>query len=273
MKVLCVQQNFPGQYLHLARHLGLQPEHQIVFITQRQEIELPGVRKIVYKPRRTISPQVHHYLRESEAVRLFVLVGIERDNWSLQELLASPGIEDMVERMSIFYRGGTAVFLLVIVCLGARASEAPPKPIVYLGGTLIDGTAAGAQMNMAVVIQGDRIVAVRPAEGFSPEQGQEVVDVRGKFLIPGLINTHVHVATLADARLAKAYLRRELYSGVTSVRDMAGDSRLLVELKREAEFDEIAAPDIDFVALMAGPEFFTDPRSHDAARSRSTMPQ
>lgn len=70
MKVLCVHQNFPGQYLHLARHLGLQPEHQIVFITQRQEIELPGVRKIVYKPRRTISPQVHHYLRESEAAVL-----------------------------------------------------------------------------------------------------------------------------------------------------------------------------------------------------------
>jgi glycosyltransferase involved in cell wall biosynthesis len=70
MKVLCVHQNFPGQYLHLARYLGTQPEHQVVFITQRKEVDLPGVRKIVYKPRRTISPQVHHYLRESEAAVL-----------------------------------------------------------------------------------------------------------------------------------------------------------------------------------------------------------
>jgi glycosyltransferase involved in cell wall biosynthesis len=70
MKVLCVHQNFPGQYLHLARYLGTQPEHQVVFITQRQEVDLPGVRKIVYKPRRTVSPQVHHYLRESEAAVL-----------------------------------------------------------------------------------------------------------------------------------------------------------------------------------------------------------
>ena len=70
MKVLCVHQNFPGQYLHLARHLGTQAEHQIVFITQRQDVDLPGVRKIVYKPRRTISPQVHHYLRDSEAAVL-----------------------------------------------------------------------------------------------------------------------------------------------------------------------------------------------------------
>lgn len=70
MKVLFVHQNFPGQYLHLARYLGARPEHQVVFITQRQDGELPGVRKIVYKPRRTISQQVHHYLRESEAAVL-----------------------------------------------------------------------------------------------------------------------------------------------------------------------------------------------------------
>lgn len=70
MKVLCVHQNFPGQYLHLVRHLGAIPEHQVVFITQRKDVELPGVRKIIYKPRRPISPQVHHYLRESEGAVL-----------------------------------------------------------------------------------------------------------------------------------------------------------------------------------------------------------
>jgi glycosyltransferase involved in cell wall biosynthesis len=70
MKVLCVHQNFPGQYLYLARHLGAQSEHQVVFITQRQDVVLPGVKKLVYKPRRTITPQVHHYLRESEAAVL-----------------------------------------------------------------------------------------------------------------------------------------------------------------------------------------------------------
>ena len=70
MRVLCVHQNFPGQYLHVVRHLASQPEHQVVFITQRKEVQLPGVKKILYKPRRTITPQVHHYLRESEAAVL-----------------------------------------------------------------------------------------------------------------------------------------------------------------------------------------------------------
>ena len=70
MKVLLVHQNFPGQYLHLARYLGATPGNQVVFITQRKEGELAGVKKIVYRPRRAATPQVHHYLRESEAAVL-----------------------------------------------------------------------------------------------------------------------------------------------------------------------------------------------------------
>lgn len=70
MKVLLVHQNFPGQYLHLARYLGATPGNQVVFITQRKEGELAGVKKLVYRPRRATTPQVHHYLRESEAAVL-----------------------------------------------------------------------------------------------------------------------------------------------------------------------------------------------------------
>jgi hypothetical protein len=70
MKVLFVHQNCPGQYLHLARHLGSIPGNQVVFITQRKDGAIPGVKKIVYRPRRTVTPQVHHYLREAEAAVL-----------------------------------------------------------------------------------------------------------------------------------------------------------------------------------------------------------
>ena len=115
---------------------------------------------------------------------------------------------------------------------GARAADVTSrKTVVYLGATLVDGTGAPAKANMAVVTRDERIIAVRSADGFAAEEGQEVVDVRDKFIIPGLVNTHVHLATLADPRIARAYLRRELYSGVTTVRDMAGDARLLAELK------------------------------------------
>ncbi|MGO9446916.1 MAG: glycosyltransferase family 4 protein [Thiobacillaceae bacterium] len=67
MKVLFVHQNFPGQYLHLARALGAHPGNEVVFITQREDASLPGVRNIVYKPHRVVTQNVHHYLRETEA--------------------------------------------------------------------------------------------------------------------------------------------------------------------------------------------------------------
>jgi hypothetical protein len=49
------------------------------------------------------------------------------------------------------------------------------------------------------------------------------------------------------------------------VRDMAGDIRLIAELKREAAQDEIISPDIYYAALMAGESFFADPRSQTAS--------
>ena len=67
MKILFVHQNFPGQYLHLAKHLGSLPGNEVIFITQRRDGALPGVRKIVYKPHRTVTKHVHHYLHETEA--------------------------------------------------------------------------------------------------------------------------------------------------------------------------------------------------------------
>ena len=67
MKILFVHQNFPGQYLHLARHLGAIPGNEVVFITQRRDATLPGVKNVVYQPQRSITPDIHHYLRDSEA--------------------------------------------------------------------------------------------------------------------------------------------------------------------------------------------------------------
>lgn len=52
MKTLLVHQNFPGQYLHLARHLGAQPGNEVVFLTQRKDGALPGAKKVVYAPKR-----------------------------------------------------------------------------------------------------------------------------------------------------------------------------------------------------------------------------
>lgn len=67
MKILFVHQNFPGQYLHLVRQLASIPGNEVVFLTQRTDATLPGVKKIVYRPQRPITTDVHHYLCDIEA--------------------------------------------------------------------------------------------------------------------------------------------------------------------------------------------------------------
>ncbi|NIE80513.1 glycosyltransferase [Asaia sp. As-1742] len=66
MRFLFVHQNFPGQFLHLVRHLHEQGDHEIVFISEANEGYLPGVRRVLYRQDRVVSPGTHPALRELE---------------------------------------------------------------------------------------------------------------------------------------------------------------------------------------------------------------
>jgi imidazolonepropionase-like amidohydrolase len=121
---------------------------------------------------------------------------------------------------------------------------------------------------MTVLLRGERIASVYPSGSRTLPTGAATKDLTGKYLIPGLMDAHVHI-TGGDAGMA-AYaplLRGLLLDGVTGLRDMAGDARVLAYLAREAAFDTLASPAIYYSALMAGPTFFyEDPRVPDASR-------
>lgn len=66
MRFLFLHSSFPGQFLHLSHYLG-SSGHQVAFLTLRDDAaELPGVRRVVYKPVRSPSVHTHHYLRGLE---------------------------------------------------------------------------------------------------------------------------------------------------------------------------------------------------------------
>lgn len=138
---------------------------------------------------------------------------------------------------------------------------------VYRHALLIDGTGQPPKSDMAVITDGERIVAVVPDKAITPAQlaGAREVDLRGKFLLPGLIDSHQHLATPPNRPEAERRLRRDLYSGITATRDMADDLRQVADLARAARVGEMPSPDIAYAALMAGPSFFVDPRTHAIA--------
>jgi imidazolonepropionase-like amidohydrolase len=159
-------------------------------------------------------------------------------------------------------------FALALAGTVDAEEKAAPSVTVYTHLTVIDGTGAPAAADMAIVVEGEQIKAVLPTAAFArePVPGATVVDLAGKFALPGLIDTHQHLGTTPNRRAAEAQLLRLVYGGVTAVRDMAGDGRFLADLSRAARLGEIPAPDIAFSALMAGPGFFKDPRTHAAAQ-------
>jgi len=108
---------------------------------------------------------------------------------------------------------------------------------VLTGATLIDGTGAAPVPDAAVVIDGDRITAAGPRAALSWPADAEVIDARGRTLIPGLIDAHDHLAShgygLAtrlglDEPASTAHLRtarvlaETLAMGYTTVRDAGG---------------------------------------------------
>jgi imidazolonepropionase-like amidohydrolase len=135
------------------------------------------------------------------------------------------------------------------------------SPAAYQGVTLIDVTGGPSRPDMTIVVDGGKFAAVAPSAEMTHIRGTRVVDVAGRYVIPGLVDSHQHIATPPDRAAAEAVLRRHVYSGVTVIRSMADDLRQVGDLARATLVGEIAGPDIVYAALMAGPEFFVDPRT------------
>ena len=136
--------------------------------------------------------------------------------------------------------------------------------LVLSHATVLDMIGAAPKPGMTLVLRAGRIAAIYP-DGSQPlpPDGTER-DVAGRFVLPGLIDAHVHLATSPSGReyrpRVEAQLKNALLGGVVAVRDMAGDARTLADLARALAAGDLTAPVIRYSAVMAGPGFFDDPR-------------
>ncbi len=130
-------------------------------------------------------------------------------------------------------------FTVALVCVNTVLAN--EGTLAFVGATIIDGTDSEPLPDSVLVVTDGRVRSVGPRAAVSIPEGAEVIDVSGKYLMPGMINAHGHVgATVglnANGEYSTENLIRQLglYAryGITTVNSLGGDEAAGFALRNE----------------------------------------
>ncbi|MEP6536441.1 MAG: amidohydrolase family protein [Bryobacteraceae bacterium] len=122
------------------------------------------------------------------------------------------------------------------VLLALLASALPAATVLIRDVTVIDVTGSGARPHLSVLVTGQKIVAVAPS--IPVPKGVAVINGKGKFLIPGLWDMHVHLWETEP--LFPLYIA----NGVTGVRDMGSDFTRTNQWRKNIAAGKLTGPKI-----------------------------
>jgi len=139
----------------------------------------------------------------------------------------------------------------------ALATSPASAELAITNVNLIDGNGGGPRAGMTVIVDGERIAQVRPAGSVKVPRGASRIDGTGKFLMPGLMDMHIHLigagqwrglpnppGVAVDRDAALSYLHGYLYDGVTSVYDAGNNSDLILTLRAQERAGAVVSPRI-----------------------------
>ncbi len=154
----------------------------------------------------------------------------------------------------------------LIALLALAAPAAAQDKLALVGGMLLDGYEVPPVHHAAVVIEGNRIVAVGPAAEIEIPADAEVVDTSGRVMMPGMIDLHAHLAVLGHGSYGRwfSWIEEEeipieqvmeisakqlLLAGVTTAVDLAAPLEASIAVRERIARGEIPGARM----LMSGP--------------------
>ena len=162
-------------------------------------------------------------------------------------------------RMRRSFMGASLVCTVVFgfaLSAWSQGLQAPPsnEPLALTNASAINVRNGQISTGTTVVLRNGVIESIGTA---APPSGMRVIDLKGKYLLPGLIDAHTHIADLASAR-------RALESGVTTARDAGVDAWVDVGLRELVRKGAVAGPDMVATGYWIRPPlpeqaFLTDP--------------
>jgi len=135
--------------------------------------------------------------------------------------------------------------------LAAKLPHRPKGALVIQHARLFDAESGKLMPETTVVVASNRIQAVGHDGEVAAPAGAEVIDAKGKALLPGLWDMHTHLSD-DDGLLNMA-------AGVTTVRDMANDIDKLQDMRRRWENGDAVGPRVLMAGFMDGPGPFAGP--------------
>lgn len=185
------------------------------------------------------------------------------------------GISAMVFALNPAHAGETVAAGQPLV--EARADgEGPYNRLILRNAILIDGTGAPAQGPFDIVIANDKIDQIKSIgspgaidERERAQAGDREIDLTGHYVMPGFIDSHVHLHTLQDGQAVPPdyVLKLWLAHGVTTVRDVGSGQPIewLAKLRERSATNKITAPRIKVFPFFH--DILTEP-VNDAAKAR-----
>jgi len=183
-----------------------------------------------------------------------------------RQIVSSQGVHRRGPRSLVALLGAVIGFVVLpAACLAAGlpnasfplAAPPPGPPTALVGASVVDVIQGTVIPNAVIVVDGNRIAAVGPVSSVKIPEGARTLRLDGQYLIPGLINSHVHLAsalpgvvgaseTDADIvlRMARA-ARKSLESGVTTVRIVGAQGGTDFSLKRAINAGAVPGPRIE----------------------------
>ncbi len=138
------------------------------------------------------------------------------------------------------------MFALPIFSLAQSSPRPQTQPLVITHVTVIDATEARPKPDQTVVIVAGHIREIGKSSAVRVPRGAQVLDATGKFLIPGLWDMHVHLAGVSanPAWSKEVVLPLYVANGVTGVRDMGSDLKMVQQWRKEITDGLLAGPRI-----------------------------
>lgn len=145
-------------------------------------------------------------------------------------------------------------FFIFLFTIASVHSQDKALSTIIKNVFLIDGTGNEATVR-SVEISNGTITQIGNFKDFTITEKTTIVDGTAKYLIAGLIDSHVHLMMGGDENGQKQLLQNMLKTGVTTVQDLVGDARDLAFFSKQQKRGIIQAPEIYFAAMFTNADF------------------